>query len=173
MKKLNLGCGKYYRPDYINLDFNKNLKADIYHDINKFPYPFEDNTFDEIYCHHVLERVDDMLKAMEELWRISKPNAKINIIGPYSGSFEVHVDIIHKRGFNTQSFRRCFKKDDVWDFYTKAKFDVLKDYIIFYSYMKPIEYLVNKFRLFKNIYERHFAYIIQAKKIKFILRVVK
>ena len=173
-KKLNLACGENYVEGYVNLDYNKNLKSDISHNLNKFPYPFKDNTFDEIYCSHILEHVEDLLKTMEELWRISKPGAKILIFGPHSGSFEVHVDITHKRGLNTQTFRRCFlPKGDTWGFYTKAKFRVLKDYIRFYDYMKPIEYLVNRFRAVKNIYERHFAYTIQSKEMRIILEVVK
>lgn len=173
IKKLNLGCGMDYKANYINLDYNRNIKADIYHDLNKFPYPFKDNEFDEIYCHHILEHIDDVLRVTEEMWRISKPNAKIIITSPHSSSFEVNVDITHKRGLNTQSFRRCFSNNDTWSFYTNAKFNVLKDYIEFYPYMKPLEYVVNKFRAIKNIYERHFAYILQPKVINIILKVIK
>ncbi|MBI2105982.1 methyltransferase domain-containing protein [Candidatus Woesearchaeota archaeon] len=172
--KLNLASGERYMEGYINLDYNKNLKADIYHDLNRFPYPFEDNYFEEIYCHHILEHVEDLLKTMEELWRISKPAGKILIFGPHSGSFEMHVDLTHKRGLNTQTFRRCFLPEgDTWGFYTRAKFMVMKDYIRFYNYMKPIEYIVNKSRRLKNIYERHFAYTIQAKEMRIVLEVVK
>ena len=132
MLKLNLACGERYMGGYINLDNNKNIKADIYHDINTFPWPFKDNEFDEIFCHHILEHVEDLLKTMEEIWRISKNKSRILIFGPHSGSFEMHVDLTHKRGLNTQTFRRCFLPEgDTWGFYTKAKFRVLKDYIRF------------------------------------------
>jgi len=52
-------------------------------DLDVFPYPFEDNTFDEIYSAHVLEHVTDMGKTMEELTRIGKPGCEIKVIVPY------------------------------------------------------------------------------------------
>ena len=173
MKKLNLACGERYKEGYVNIDNNKDVKADVYQDLNKFPWPFKNSEFDEVYCHHILEHLDEVLPVMEELWRVCKNKAKILIFSPHTGSFEVHVDVTHKRGFNTQSFRRCFDFNDDWSFYTKAKFKVLKDYIVFYNYMKLIEYFVNRFRRIKNIYERHFAYTVQAKEIRVVLEVVK
>ncbi|MBS3150791.1 methyltransferase domain-containing protein [Candidatus Woesearchaeota archaeon] len=171
--RLNLGSGLNYRQGYVNIDSNRDVKADIYHDLEKFPYPFKDNTFEIVYCHHILEHMENLLGVMEELWRISKPNAKIHIYGPITGSFEVECDLTHKRSLNSQTFRRCFLPKDTWSFYTKAKFQVLKDYIIFYSILKPLEFFVNKSRKIKNIWERHFAYTLQAKEIKIILKVVK
>jgi len=55
MKKLNLGCGEDYKEGYINLDILDNEFVDVIHDLNKFPYPFKDDEFGEIYIHHVLE----------------------------------------------------------------------------------------------------------------------
>ncbi len=56
--------------DYITADIESPLakvKMDI-HDI-----PFEENTFDVIFCNHVLEHVDDDLKALDEMKRVLKP----------------------------------------------------------------------------------------------------
>ncbi len=56
--------------DYITADIESPLakvKMDI-HDI-----PFEENTFDVIFCNHVLEHVDDDLKALSEMKRVLKP----------------------------------------------------------------------------------------------------
>ena len=44
------------------------VKADI------CDLPFEDNSFDTILCNHVLEHIPDDTKAMQELYRILKPN---------------------------------------------------------------------------------------------------
>ncbi len=35
--------------------------------------PFDDKTFDVVFCNHVMEHVDDDIKAMKELYRVLKP----------------------------------------------------------------------------------------------------
>ena len=72
MNKLNLGCGQDIRKGYVNLDFLKLRGVDVVHDLNKFPYPFDDDEFDEIYTSHVLEHLDNLPKAMKELKRICR-----------------------------------------------------------------------------------------------------
>ena len=49
--KLNIGCGKKILNGYINLDVVKLPGVDIVHDLNKYPWPFKDNYFDEIYYY--------------------------------------------------------------------------------------------------------------------------
>lgn len=43
------------------------IKADICH------LPFEDNSYNLIFCNHVLEHIPDDTKAMQELFRVLKP----------------------------------------------------------------------------------------------------
>ena len=38
-KKLNLGCAGYPKDGYVNVDWLPELKPEIVHDLNKFPYP--------------------------------------------------------------------------------------------------------------------------------------
>ncbi|WP_025742921.1 class I SAM-dependent methyltransferase [Aquimarina pacifica] len=57
--------------DYTTTDLNSPL-ADIKADICNLP--FEDNTYDIIFCNHVLEHIPDDTKAMQELYRVLKPN---------------------------------------------------------------------------------------------------
>lgn len=56
--------------DYTTCDLNSPI-ADVKADIQNLP--FEDNSFDVIFCNHVLEHVDDDKKALRELFRIMKP----------------------------------------------------------------------------------------------------
>ncbi|MGB3182745.1 MAG: methyltransferase domain-containing protein [Cyclobacteriaceae bacterium] len=58
--------------DYITADIESPLakvKMDI-HDI-----PFEADTFDTAFCNHVMEHVEDDIRAMSELCRVLKPGA--------------------------------------------------------------------------------------------------
>lgn len=56
--------------DYTTTDLLSPL-ADVKADICNLP--FEDNTYDIIFCNHVLEHIPDDTKAMQELYRVLKP----------------------------------------------------------------------------------------------------
>ena len=55
--------------EYITADLNSPI-ADIRANITNLP--FEENTFDIIFCNHVLEHIQDDTKAMKELYRVMK-----------------------------------------------------------------------------------------------------
>lgn len=56
--------------NYTTTDLNSPL-ADVKADICDLP--FEDQTYDIIFCNHVLEHIPDDTKAMQELFRVLKP----------------------------------------------------------------------------------------------------
>jgi SAM-dependent methyltransferase len=56
--------------EYVTADIESPLakvKMDVHH------IPFEDNTFDVVFCNHVLEHVDDDILACSEINRVLKP----------------------------------------------------------------------------------------------------
>lgn len=56
--------------DYTTTDLESPI-ADVKADICDLP--FEDNTYDVIFCNHVLEHIPDDKRAMQELYRVMKP----------------------------------------------------------------------------------------------------
>lgn len=56
--------------NYLTTDLFSPL-ADVKADICNLP--FEDNSYDIIFCNHVLEHIEDDKKAMQELYRVLKP----------------------------------------------------------------------------------------------------
>ena len=56
--------------DYITADIESPL-AKVKMDVHAIP--FEANTFDVVFCNHVLEHVDNDIKAMQEMLRVLKP----------------------------------------------------------------------------------------------------
>lgn len=175
MKKLNMGCGNDILPGYLNRDIVDLPDVDKVYDFENFPYPFEDNEFDEIYCSHVLEHMNDLGKVMEEFTRIGKNWCIIKVKVPYFSSPNARWDYTHKRTFNTNSFT-YFQPDF---YYNKAKV-ILKGYRIhFFSnthYMKSDiknifpDFLIN---LLPKIYERFFAYRFPSSEIHYLLEVKK
>ena len=57
--------------NYTTTDLNSPL-ADVKADICNLP--FNDNSYDVILCNHVLEHIPDDTEAMQELYRVLKPN---------------------------------------------------------------------------------------------------
>ncbi|HEV7350407.1 class I SAM-dependent methyltransferase [Telluribacter sp.] len=65
--------------DYITADIESPL-AKVKMDIHSIP--FEANTFDVAICNHVMEHVDDYVKAMSELYRVLRPGGWAIIQSP-------------------------------------------------------------------------------------------
>jgi SAM-dependent methyltransferase len=78
--------------------------VDVVHDLNERPWPWADNTIDEIWAKDVLEHLPNTLGTMEELYRITKPGASVYIAVPYWNSWEAITDPTHVRQFNEFTF---------------------------------------------------------------------
>ncbi len=85
-------------PGYVNVDFLADLKPDVVHNLDEFPYPFADESFEEIFASHVLEHLKDPFAAMREWRRLLKPGGKLIIRVPHFSRGFTHPD--HKRGFD-------------------------------------------------------------------------
>jgi len=171
MKKLNIGCENEYRQGWVNLDINKKVKADIYHDLDKFPYPFNDNEFDIILASHVLEHLDDISKVMKELYRISKDKGIIYLEVPhFSNPFALSSQLDHKHMFSYITFGEWHCNKDLFPL-----FQVLKKKISFTRLNFPfLNKIFNPFiNLFPLLYERLFAFILPSSTIVYILKVRK
>jgi len=98
---LNLGCGNKILEGYTNVDKYDYYNCDVVHDLETFPYPFEDNSVDSILLCHVLEHIGQDPKIfnniLTELYRICKPEALINIIVPHPRHDDFISDPTHVR----------------------------------------------------------------------------
>lgn len=112
---LDVGCGTDYFPLATDL-LDLYLGATVHrHDtITKFPLPmvladihripFKDQSFDFVYCSHVLEHVDDPILACAELMRIGKRGyietptlGKDGLFGWAKGMHKWHLVLIGNR----------------------------------------------------------------------------
>lgn len=100
--KLNLGCGKDIKSGYINVDIDDKHNPDVVHDLNVMPWPWEDNSIEQIMALDILEHVDDLVKIMDEMQRVIQPEGVLYIRGP-SPDF-IWDDVTHKRAFKLMSF---------------------------------------------------------------------
>ena len=99
MKKLNLGAGSKKIDGFLNLDKFNTFNPDIVHDLEVFPYPFEDDSIDEIMMSHILEHIgqnpDIFNNIIKELYRICKNSTIINIIVPHPRHDDFLADPTH------------------------------------------------------------------------------
>jgi ubiquinone/menaquinone biosynthesis C-methylase UbiE len=109
--KLNLGSGQNYIQSYVNIDNNRAVKADVYFDLNQFPWPLCDNEYDEVLCSMVLEHLDSATKALAEVIRISRQGAKVTVIVPHAHSLAAVTDIQHRTSFTENSFTEGLLKE--------------------------------------------------------------
>ena len=58
-KVLDLGSGIEKITGALRVD-NKEVEPDVIHDLNVFPYPFEDEQFEEVHLNNILLHLDDV-----------------------------------------------------------------------------------------------------------------
>ncbi len=103
MTKINFGCGKFTKPDWVNVDITPLSQVDVVADLNS-PLPFGYGTIDEMLLSHIIEHLSYPLKTMQELYRIANPNAKLQIRVPYGSSDDSWEDPTHVRPYFLGSF---------------------------------------------------------------------
>lgn len=104
MKRLDLGCGNKVREGFIGVDRLPLPGVQVVHDLNIFPYPFRDSEIDEIWMDNVLEHVKDPVRAMEEVFRISRNRAEVTVSVPFFRSAYAFIDPTHKNFFSAHWF---------------------------------------------------------------------
>lgn len=122
--RLDLGGGQKPREGFDCVDLNaENAKHRV--DLFKFPWPFADNSVDELNCSHFIEHIplrdvtaddladqsaieflgQDMLLAFfDECWRVLKPEAWMHVAWPALQSVRAFQDPTHRRFIPLETF---------------------------------------------------------------------
>ncbi len=89
---LDIGCGAAKVPGAVGLDISADTAADIVHDLDSFPYPIADSSFDQILLQDVIEHVSEPIRVFEELHRIARPGARVQLRTPHFSSVLAYGD---------------------------------------------------------------------------------
>ncbi len=112
--RLNLGCGYKKSPSYVNVDKFPECQPDMLVDLEKFPWPFDDNSADEVMFNHSLEHmgadVQVFLGIIKEVYRICKPGARVVVNVPHPRHDDFINDPTHVRAVTPQMLRLFSKK---------------------------------------------------------------
>lgn len=103
--RINFGCGRFPEPGWVNVDHDPRSAADVFHDLNQFPFPFGSGSADEILASHLLEHTADPFATMAEFARILKPGGTLTVRVPHFSRGFTHAE--HRRGFDV-TFARYF-----------------------------------------------------------------
>lgn len=112
---------KKLKHNYTTADLYSPI-ADVKADITNLP--FEDGSFDVVFCNHVLEHIPDDTKAMQELYRVLKPGG--------FGIFQIPQDLHREITFEDDTITdpkeraRIFGQYDHVRVYGRDYFDKLR-----------------------------------------------
>jgi hypothetical protein len=93
---LNLGCGRRYDVEAVNLDITRATNPDVVHDLEQTPWPFPDGR-----------------------------GGRIHIVVPHFSSVNAYTDLTHRGFFGWHSFDYLTGEHD-HDYYTAVRFRTVR-----------------------------------------------
>jgi SAM-dependent methyltransferase len=169
-KVLDIGCGSSKTPGAVGLDISPDTAADIVHDLDVFPYPIADSSFDQILLQDVLEHVSEPIRVFEEVHRIARPGARVQLRTPHFSSVLAYGDPTHRHYFSTLAIRSLAKPR--FAHYTDVRFRVVGVSLDLWLPFRAIGLglLANRF---PEPYEKYLAFRFPAMNIRAQFEVLK
>jgi len=157
--------------DALTVDKVADTKPDIIHDLDVYPWPFQDSYFEEVYCLDTIEHLRDVVGTMDEIYRIARGGARVHITTPHFSCSNSYTDPTHLHHLGVFSFD-YFTGANQWHFYSKSRFKKIDMRLNFHNNMKNrlVRRLANRFPAF---YEEHLTWIFPAWYTSFELEVIK
>jgi SAM-dependent methyltransferase len=175
LRTLDVGCGIKKAPGAIGIDSNPASAADLLCDLDRFPYPFADNSFDRLLAVHVIEHVASVIRTMEEFHRLVRAGGRVHLVTPHYTDFSSYCDPTHRWHLNSFSFR-CFGEDHGgFGYYSRARFREISVRVKLLALwrMLGLQFLVNRFRRIRLFWEHYCCYVVRGKVMEFEFEVLK
>ena len=104
--RLELGCGTEPTPGYVHHDRRRHAgHVDVAHDLNELPWPWGDDSCEEVLGLDVFEHLHLMPEQwLRECYRILRPGGMLRLRVPVFGSPWHLIDPTHVRGFHPLNF---------------------------------------------------------------------
>lgn len=152
---LDIGCGSSKTQGAVGLDISSDTDADIVHDLDVFPYPIDDLSFDQILLQDVIEHVGEPIRVFEELHRLARPGARIQLRTPHFSSVLAYGDPTHRHYFSTIAIRSL--AEPRFAHYTDVRFRVIHVSLDMWLPFRALG-LSRLFNRFPDTYEKYFAF---------------
>ena len=171
---LDIGCGNLLHEWCIWIDLDPHSQASVICNIDEW-IPFDDNSFSFVFAHNIIEHSKNLVFVMEEVARVCKNDALVEIIVPHYSSRYAWWDLTHIRPFSYSSF-------DGYDGKSKNLKLIDKQFQFISANNKTLAIILQAFlvipvvlsRLFPRFFERFLCYSFWwIDYIKFTFQVVK
>lgn len=104
--KIDIGAGYNKHPGFIRIDKDQNTDPDFVLDLEKDNLPFKDSTVEYVIASHILEHFGDgYFHCLQELYRVCKKDAIIEIHVPHPRHNTFINDPTHKRSITIDGIR--------------------------------------------------------------------
>ena len=173
MQVLNVGCGKAKHEfpeaaqasEIIGVDISQNSEADLLHNLDELPWPFDRDSFDLIIMQDIIEHLEDVPKTMNEVWRIARQGCIVRIRTPHYASYYAYNDPTHKRFFGVYAFDG-FLAESQNDLYATGQFTLVRRSILFPKLWRVtgVSWFANKFT---KRWEQLFAFVFRPENLEF------
>ncbi len=172
---LDVGCGINKRPGSIGIDRNPATAADVLVELDRYPYPFRDSSFDALQAVHVIEHVSDVIRTMEEFHRLVRPGGEVFLVTPHYTDFSSFCDPTHRWHLNSFSLRYFGEDNAGYGYYSAVRFHENSVHVKLLALWRWLgfEFLVNRFPRFRRFWEYYLCYVVRGKVIEWRLMVIK
>ena len=171
---LDIGCGtRKIEQDAVGIDISPDSAADHVWNLDEYPWPLADNQFNRVHMSHVIEHLDDPMRAMAEVHRVACDGADVFIVTPHFSSHNSYVDPTHKRHLAAGSFAYLTGKDFPSFRGSPFRFEIVRVELTFGGNLVLDNAGRALARLSLRWYERHAAWIFPALDIRAHLRARK
>lgn len=180
--QLEIGGGDKPRPGFFNIDRVALPQVDIVADLGAPLALLPDDSVVAVHASHVLEHVPNLLGLMEELYRVCRSDATIEIVVPHYSNPLYWADPTHVRPWSTRTIAYFMDPEDrpgrdLPAYYTRARFRLLEQRLQFSRLNLLDRVLVPLLRAWMkrsstalDTYERRFAWLYPADEIRISVR---
>ena len=182
--KLNIGSGSVIHRGYVNVDIVPHPGLQARMDLSAYPYPFTDNSFDEVFSDHVMAHIPNFHATLMELIRITRDGGRIIVKASYFPSTKWFGDPDHKVPFGYRTFDGYTKIVGAPKWYEAWKLEhstnygagfpliMEKRWFVFDNW-PPLRWISHIINLAPLVYDRFFCHWLPAMEVCYVLQVDK
>ena len=130
---VDLGCSSTKLEGAFGLDRRRTPDVDVICDFER-GLPLKTSSVDMVYMSHLIEHIRDLLKFMEEVYRVCRSGAEVRIVVPYYTSRGAFRDPTHVRFIAEDTFQYF---ESPTDYGVRTNFRIER---IEYDVRKPFRY---------------------------------